>query len=100
MAILEQNIHNQTIDRDLVDFNSLTLSKLEMSSIDNVSLENLNIEKLAALQRVKNKNDNTASFEKLTINNIKYNHNTNDINTIKLTCQANIVSKKRRRGCS
>ncbi|RKZ66370.1 MAG: hypothetical protein DRQ44_06825 [Gammaproteobacteria bacterium] len=95
LKLLRQNIHNLTIDRDLLDFESLTLSKLEISSIDNISLDNFNIEKFAALQRSKNKNDNTASFEELTINDIKYTHNKIDINTIKLTGLANTVSKNK-----
>ena len=98
LKLLRQNIHNLTIDRDLVDFESLTLSKLEISSIDNVSLENFNIEKFAALQRSKDKNDNTASFENLAINDIKYTHNKIDINSIKLTGLANAVSKNKNGG--
>ena len=98
LKLLQQNIHNQTIDRDLVDFKSLTLSKLEISSIDNISLDNFNIEQFAALQRSKNKNDNTASFENIAINDIKYTHNKIDINTIKLEGLANNVSRNKKDG--
>ena len=43
----------------------MALSKLEISGINTISLENLKLEKFAALQRSKNKKDNTASFEEL-----------------------------------
>ncbi len=93
LKLLRQNIHNHTIDRTLLDFESLSLSNLEVSSISNISLENLNIEQLAALQR--SENENTASFEALAINDIKYTDNEIDINTIKLTGLANTVSKNK-----
>jgi len=95
LKLLQQNIHNQTIDRDLIDFESMALSKLEISGINTISLENLKLEKFAALQRSKNKKDNTASFEELAINDIKYTQEKVDINTIKLTGLANTVSKNK-----
>ncbi|MFV9615155.1 MAG: DUF748 domain-containing protein, partial [Gammaproteobacteria bacterium] len=95
LTLKRNNIHNHAIDRDLLDFDSITLSKLEISSIDNISLEKFNIEKLSALQRGKNKNDNTASFEALAINELKYTPNKIDINTIKLSGLANTVSKNK-----
>ncbi len=98
LKLSRQNINNQTIDRDLVDFELMTLSKLEVSSINNISLEDLNIEKLTALQRSKDKKDNTASFENLAINDIKYTLNKVDINTIKLSGLASMVSKNKNGG--
>jgi hypothetical protein len=98
LKLLQQNIHNQTMERDLVDFGSMTLSKLEISSINNISLENFNIEKFAALQRSESKQDNTASFEKLAIKDIKYTQNKIDINTINLTGLANTISKNKNGG--
>ena len=89
------NIHDHNIDRDLIDFDSLTLSKLDASGIDTVSLESLRIDKLSALQRGKDKDDNTASFENLAIDDIKYSKNKININSIDLKGLANIVSKNK-----
>ncbi len=95
LTLKRQNIHNHAIDRDLLDVDSITLSKLEVTSIDNITLADFNIEKLSALQRSKKKNDNTASFETLAINDIKYTKNKIDVNNIKLSGLANTVSKNK-----
>ena len=95
LKLSKQKIHNQTLDRDLIAAESITLSELDVSSVDDVSLNSLNIEKLAALQRSESKDDQTASFEKLAIKNVKYTGNKLEINTINLEGLANNISKNK-----
>ena len=94
--LTQPNIHNQTIDRDLLNFTSLDLSGLEITGIDKISLTRLDLNKLNALQRSENKKDNTASFDTLAIDDIKYSKNNIAINSINLKGLASKVSKDKK----
>ena len=94
--LTQPNIHNQTIDRDLLNFTSLDLSGLEITGIDKISLTRLDLNKLNALQRSENKKDNTASFDTLAIDDIKYSKNNIAINSIDLKGLASKVSKDKK----
>ena len=95
LMLTQPNIHNQSIERDLVNFASLDLTGLNVTGTDKVSLSKLTLKKLKALQRSKSKNDNTASFDKLAINDIQYKKNNVAINSVNLEGLANTVSKNK-----
>ncbi len=88
-------IHNQTISRDMLNFTSLGLSGLEVTGLHNISLNKLNLKELNALQRSKNDNDNSVSFEELAIDDIKYTKNNIAINSINLNGLASTISKNK-----
>lgn len=96
LKLTQPNIHNQTIDRDLLNFTSLDLSGLEITGTDNISLTRLDLNKLNALQRSKDTNDNTASFDNLAIDDIKYSENNIAINSIDLKGLASNISKDKK----
>jgi hypothetical protein len=95
LELTRPNIHNQTITRDLLTLETLALSDMNISGTDNVSLKSLVIENLAALQRGEDKDDNTASFDSLIIDNIKYATNKVDIESVELKGLANAASKNK-----
>ena len=96
LKLVQPNIHNQTIDRTLINFAALELTGLEITGTDKVSLTSLALKKLNALQRSKKKNDNTASFDNLVINDIQYKKNNIAINSVNLTGLASTVSKNKK----
>ncbi len=98
LELITPNVHHQNLDRELIDFDSLTLSNLEVAGTDSVSIEELKLANLSALQRSKNKGDNTAAFDELAINNIKYTGDAVAINTIDLKGLSNTVSKNKNGG--
>jgi len=95
LKLTQPTIHNQTLSRDMLNFASLDLTGLEVTGTDKISLNKLNLKKLNALQRSKNNNDNTASFEELAIDDIKYTNNNIAINSINLKGLAISVSKNK-----
>jgi hypothetical protein len=95
LKLSRSNVHNHAIDRDLVDIDSVSLSGLDVSAIDNVALKSFSIDKLAALQRSKDNDDDTASFDTLAIDDIRYTSNKIEINAIDLQGLATTVSKNK-----
>ncbi len=95
LKLIQPNIHNQSIERDLIDFASLDLAGLDITGTDKISLSKLTLKKFNALQRSKSKNDNTASFDKLAINDILYKKNNIAIDSVNLEGLANTVSKNK-----
>ncbi|NOQ90824.1 MAG: DUF748 domain-containing protein, partial [Gammaproteobacteria bacterium] len=96
LTLIQPNIHNQRIDRDLINFVSLDLTGLDVTGTDKISLSKLALKKLNALQRSKNNNDNTASFDNLAINDIQYKKNNIAINSVNLKGLASTVSKNKK----
>ncbi len=96
LTLIQPNIHNQRIDRDLLNFVSLDLTGLDVTGTDKISLSKLALKKLNALQRSKNNNDNTASFDNLAIDDIKYTKNNIAINSVNLKGLASTVSKNKK----
>jgi len=95
LKLTKQRIHNQTINRDLVDINTLTLSNLKVSGSKAISLKKINIKNLTALQRSKNKTDDTIAFDSLSINDLKYTPTKIVIDTIDLTDLTGVFSKNK-----
>ncbi len=95
LKLTEQYIHNKIIDRNLLGISLLELSSLKISGNEEATLKKLRIKKLAALQRSKNKKDNTTSFDSLSINDLKYTPNKVAIDTVDLVGLANTISKNK-----
>jgi hypothetical protein len=93
LRLSRPNIRNLGIDRSLVNFSSLELTKLNLSGLNSITLDALKLSNFAALQRSKETNDNTASFDTLIIEAIKYTKNNISINAIDLQGLANTISK-------
>jgi len=88
-------IHNHSIGRDLVNFTLLELAGLQVADVDSVSLNKLYLKNLNALQRGENHDDNTVSFDELTIDGVRYDANGVAINSINLNGLANRISKNK-----
>lgn len=95
LDLLRSDIRNQTIDRSLFNFKKLTLTRLHISNGNAIALKTFKLDKLNALQRSDRANDNTASFESLAIDDIKYSGNKITINTILLKGLASSISKNK-----
>jgi len=95
LTLLQPNIHNHSIDRNLLDFKKLILTKLKVTGSSTVSIEQLKLDELTALQRSKQGNDNTLSFDKLAIDDLKYAGDKVIINTLSLNGLASTISKSK-----
>jgi outer membrane protein OmpA-like peptidoglycan-associated protein len=95
LKLKQPNIQNQDLDRSLLNFASIDLSGLAVTGLNNIALKKLDLQELKALQRTKDKNDSTVTFDRLAIDDTKYSKNNIAVNTIKLTGLANKVSKNR-----
>ena len=92
LELSRPNVHNQSIDRNLIAFETLSLNELDVTGINKVALKNLSIEKLAALQRSNSSDDNTAAFDKLSIDDVLYTKNKVAVKSIVLDGLTNTVS--------
>jgi Domain of Unknown Function (DUF748) len=92
LELSHPNVSNQNLSRNLLSFDTLSLKELDVSGINKVVLQSLSIDKLAALQRSDESDDNTASFTKLSIDDILYTGNKVAVKTIVLDGLANTVS--------
>ncbi len=92
LELSRPNVHNQSIDRNLIAFDTLSLNELDVTGINKVALKNLSIEKLAALQRSNSSDDNTAAFDKLSIDDVLYTKNKVAVKSILLDGLTNTVS--------
>ncbi len=93
LTLSQPNIRNLSIDRSLVNFSSLELTKLNLSGLNSITLDAFKLNNFAAMQRSKETKDNTASFDTLIIEAIKYTKNSIAINAIDLQGLANTISK-------
>lgn len=94
LTLLQPNIRNHSINRDLLDFKKLALTKLKVSG-NSISIDKIKLNELTALQRSKQNNDYTLSFDNLAIDNIKYDSNKLTINTITLKGLSSAISKNK-----
>ncbi len=95
LELLQPNIRNRSIDRDLLRFKKLALIKLKVTDGKNISIDQFKLDELAALQRSKQDNDDTLSFDNLAIDNIKYADDKVIINTLSLKGLASTISKNK-----
>lgn len=94
-SLAQPEIKNLTIERTMLSFNALKLYNLNVSNLEDVTLKKLSIDNLHALQRSKNKLDNTLAFSKLDIDKVSYKKDAIAIDSIKLTGLTNTVSKNK-----
>ena len=92
LELSRPNVHNQSLDRNLIAFDTLSLKELDVTGINKVALKNLTIDKLAALQRSNSSDDNTAAFDKLSIDDVLYTKNKVAAKSIVLDGLTNTVS--------
>jgi hypothetical protein len=95
LELSRPKVHNHSLDRNLVAFESLSLDELDVAGINKVALKNLSIDKLAALQRSNSSDDNTAAFDKLSIDDVLYTKNKVAVKSIVLNGLTNTVSKNK-----
>ena len=95
LVLSRPNVHNQSIDRNLIALDTLSLKALEVTGINKVALNNLSIVKLAALQRSNSDDDNTAAFDKLTIDDVLYTKNKVAVKSVVLNGLTNSLSKNK-----
>ena len=95
LELLQPNIRNHSIDRDLLRFKKLALIKLKVTDGKNISIDQFKLDELAALQRSKQDNDDTLSFDNLTIDNINYADDKVIINSFSLKGLASTISKNK-----
>jgi hypothetical protein len=91
----DTKIHNPDLERDLLDIKTISLNKLKVTDIGKASFEAFTIDSFSALQRGEKKNDSTASFSKLTIDNVDYFTDGVSIDSINLTGLSSHVSKNK-----
>ena len=92
LELSRPKVHNQSMERNLITFENLSLNELDVTGINKVALKNLSIDKLAALQRSNSSDDNTAAFDKLSIDDVLYTKNKVAVKSIVLNGLTNTVS--------
>lgn len=95
LTLSQLNLRNITIDRNMANFSTLSLTKINLTDLNSIALDTLNLTSFIALQRSKDDDDYTASFDGLTITDIKYIKNNIAINTVNLTGLASTISKNK-----
>ncbi len=95
LTLSQLKLRNITIDRNMANFSTLSLTKINLTDLNSIALDTLNLTSFIALQRSKDDDDYTASFDGLTITDIKYIKNNIAINTVNLTGLASTISKNK-----